>query len=106
MSLQKPAREAACRYENIMLKVILPDGSSKEFPQSVTIRQVAEGIGPRLAKAAIAGEVDGKVVGVDTRLPESGEVKLRILTKKDPEALAVMRHSAAHIMARAVMRLK
>lgn len=89
-----------------MLKVILPDGSSKEFPQSVSIRQIAEGIGPRLAKAAIAGEVDGKVVGIDTRLPDSGEVKLRILTKKDPEALAVMRHSAAHIMARAVMRLK
>src|SRR6185436_3650068 len=89
-----------------MLKVILPDGSSKEFSQSVTIRQVSEGICPRLAKAAIAGEEDGKVVGIDTRLPDSGEARLRILTKKDPEALAVMRHSAAHIMARAVMRLK
>lgn len=88
-----------------MLKVILPDGTSKEFPGSTTPAEIAAGIGPRLLKAAIAGEVDGTVVGLDYRLPESGEVKLRILTKKDPEALAVMRHSAAHVMARAVMRL-
>ncbi len=88
-----------------MLKVILPDGSFKEFPGSTTPAEIAAGIGPRLLKAAIAGEVDGTIVGMDYRLPESGEVKLRILTKKDPEALGVMRHSAAHIMARAVMRL-
>lgn len=88
-----------------MLKVILPDGTTKEFPGSTTPAEIAAGIGPRLLKAAIASEVDGTVVGMDYRLPESGEVKLRILTKKDPEALAVMRHSAAHVMARAVMRL-
>ena len=89
-----------------MLKVILPDGSSKEFPGSVPVKDVAAAIGPRLLKAAIAAEVDGKVVGLDYKLPAEGEVKVRILTKKDPEALGVMRHSAAHIMARAVMRLK
>ncbi|MDX1947940.1 MAG: threonine--tRNA ligase [Pirellulaceae bacterium] len=89
-----------------MLKVILPDGSSKEFSGQVTLRQVAEAIGPRLAKAAIAGEVDGKTVGLDFHLPAEGEAKVRIFTAKDPEALGVMRHSAAHIMARAVMRLK
>ena len=89
-----------------MLKVILPDGSSKEFPGSVTIKDIAAAIGPRLAKAALAGEVDGKVVGLDFRLPESGEAKVKILTAKDPAALGVMRHSAAHVMARAVMRLK
>ena len=89
-----------------MLKVILPDGSSKEFPGSVPVKDVAAAIGPRLAKAAIAAEVDGKVVGLDYQLPESGEAKVRILTMKDPEALGVMRHSAAHVMARAVMRLK
>ena len=89
-----------------MLKVILPDGSAKEFPQSVSIQEVAAGIGPRLAKAALAGEVDGKIVGIDFRLPDAGEVKVRILTKKDAEALGVMRHSAAHVMARAVMRMK
>jgi threonyl-tRNA synthetase len=89
-----------------MLKVTLPDGSSKEFQGSVPVKDVAAAIGPRLLKAAIAAEVDGKVVGLDTKLPASGEVKVRILTQKDPEALGVMRHSAAHVMARAVMRLK
>lgn len=89
-----------------MLKVILPDGSSKEFSGSVPVKEVAAAIGPRLAKAAIAAEVDGKVVGLDYALPESGETRVKILTSKDPEALGVMRHSAAHVMARAVMRLK
>jgi len=89
-----------------MLKVILPDGNSKEFPGSVQVKEVAAAIGPRLAKAAVAAQVDGKTVGLDFRLPESGEVRLKILTAKDPAALAVMRHSAAHVMARAVMRLK
>src|SRR3954469_23743991 len=89
-----------------MLKVVLPDGSSKEFPGSVPVREVAAAIGPRLAKAAVAAEVDGKVVGVDYKLPAEGEIKIRIFTMKDPEALGVMRHSCAHVMARAVMRLK
>jgi threonyl-tRNA synthetase len=89
-----------------MLKVILPDGSAKEFPSSVPVKDVAAAIGPRLLKAAIAAEVDGKVVGLDYKLPADGAVKVRILTAKEPEALGVMRHSAAHVMARAVMRLK
>src|SRR5437868_10985500 len=89
-----------------MLKVILPDGSYKEFASSVPVKDVAAAIGPRLLKAAIAAEVDGKVVGLDYKQPPDGEVKVRILTQKDPEALGVMRHSAAHVMARAVMRLK
>jgi threonyl-tRNA synthetase len=90
-----------------MLNVILPDGSSKQFSESpVTPLKVAESIGARLAKAALAADVDGKVVGMDFVLPESGDVKLKLFTKKDPEALAVMRHSAAHVMARAVMRVK
>jgi threonyl-tRNA synthetase len=89
-----------------MLKVILPDGNSKEFPGSVPVKEVAAAIGPRLAKAALAAEVDGKTVGLDYRLPESGETHVKIFTAKDPAALGVMRHSAAHIMARAVMRLK
>jgi threonyl-tRNA synthetase len=89
-----------------MLKVVLPDGSSKEFAGSIPVRDVAGAIGPRLAKAAVAAEVDGKVVGLDFKLPDEGETKVRIFTVKDPEALGVMRHSCAHIMARAVMRLK
>ncbi len=88
-----------------MLKVKLPDGSVREYAQSVRPIDVASEIGAGLAKATLAAEVDGRVVGSSAPLPAEGEVSLRLLTKKDPEALAVMRHSAAHIMARAVMRL-
>lgn len=88
-----------------MLNVHLPDGSVKAFEDSVSPAQVATSIGAGLAKAAVAAAVDGQVVGLDYQLPKSGDVKLRILTKKDAEALSVMRHSCAHIMARAVMRL-
>ena len=89
-----------------MLTVQLPDGSEKQFTHRVTPHQVASEIGPRLAKAALAAEVDGATVGMDYALPGEGHVAMRILTKSDPEALAVMRHSCAHIMARAVMRLR
>ena len=88
-----------------MVKVNLPDGTQLKFEDSVTILDVAASIGPGLAKAAVAGEVDGRVVGLDFGLPQNDEVSLRILTIKDPAALAVMRHSCAHVMARAVMRL-
>ncbi|WP_145054799.1 threonine--tRNA ligase [Lignipirellula cremea] len=88
-----------------MLNVTLPDGSVKEFAESVTPADVAATIGPRLAKAALAAEVDGTIVGLDYPLPRSGEVALKLFTDKNPEALGVMRHSCAHIMARAVMRL-
>ncbi|MEX0678786.1 MAG: threonine--tRNA ligase [Pirellulales bacterium] len=88
-----------------MLKVKLPDGSVREYSRRVRPIEVAGEIGPGLAKATLAAEVDGKVVGAATLLPTDGEVSLRLLTRKDPEALAVMRHSAAHVMARAVMRL-
>ncbi len=88
-----------------MLNVILPDGSRKQYNQSVTAFDVAQEIGPRLAKATVVAEVDGKQVDLHSQLPTSGEVHLRLLTKKDPEALAVMRHSCAHVMAQAVMRL-
>ena len=89
-----------------MLKVKLPDGTVKEFDSPITPRDVAEGIGPGLLKAALAAKVDGAVVGLDHQLPADGEINLSILTKKNPEALGVMRHSCAHVMARAVMRLK
>jgi threonyl-tRNA synthetase len=88
-----------------MLKVRLPDGSVQEYADGVTPRDVAARIGAGLAKAALAAEVDGKVVGLDYRLPDRGETQLRIITRKDPDALRVMRHSCAHVMARAVMRL-
>jgi threonyl-tRNA synthetase len=88
-----------------VLAVILPDGSRKEFDQPVTSYDVAASIGRGLAKAAILAEVDSKQVDLHSPLPASGEVRLRLLTKKDADALAVMRHSCAHVMAQAVMRL-
>ncbi len=88
-----------------MLTVQLPDGSEKQFSQAITPQDVAAEIGAGLAKAAVAAEVDGRVVGLDHALPREGVVRLRLLTKKDPEALGVMRDSCAHIMARAVMRV-
>jgi threonyl-tRNA synthetase len=87
-----------------MLSVQLPDGTVKEYDSSLTIADVAADIGPGLAKAALAGEVNGNVVGLDYVLPDGETSQLRILTKKDQETLNVMRHSCAHIMARAVMR--
>ena len=88
-----------------MLTVRLPDGSTKQYSQSVRPIDVAAEIGPRLAQATLGATVNGKVIGFDAPLPDDGEVNLRLLTKKDSEALAIMRHSCAHVMARAVMRL-
>ena len=88
-----------------MLKVKLPDESVLEFSHRVRPIDVASQIGSRLAKATLAAKVDDQIVGADTPLPDEGEISLCLLTAKDPEALEVMRHSAAHVMARAVMRL-
>src|SRR5690606_8822831 len=95
----------ASRMSTAALTVILPDGSRKEFESSATSHDVAASIGAGLAKAAVLAEVNGQLVDLHSPLPNSGEVRLRLITKKDPEALAVMRHSAAHVMAQAVMRL-
>ena len=100
-----------------MLKVALPDGSEKHYETRVSPLDVAAEIGAGLAKATVAavattpetldetGKPVVKTISATEPLPESGVVELRLLTKKDPEALAVMRHSCAHVMARAVMRL-
>jgi threonyl-tRNA synthetase len=88
-----------------MLKVRLPDGKVLEYPHRVCPLDVAAQIGPRLAKATLAAEVDGRLVGTDFPLPEEGEISLRLLTAKDPQSLDILRHSCAHLMARAVMRL-
>jgi threonyl-tRNA synthetase len=88
-----------------MLKVKLPDGSVREYSKRVRPIDVAGDIGPGLAKATIAAEVNGQTVDSTTPLPTDGEIALRLLTKRDPEALRIMRHSCAHVMARAVMRL-
>ncbi len=88
-----------------MLNVKLPDGSVRQYSNRVRPIDVAADIGPGLAKVTVAAEVDGQTVDSVTPLPADGEVALRLLTRKDPEALRIMRHSCAHIMARAVMRL-
>ena len=89
-----------------MTKVTLPDGSSKEFDGAVTLLEVAKSIGSRLAKDAMWGEVDGQPVSMEHKIEDGAEVSIKIITKKDPLALATMRHSCAHVMARAVMRIK
>lgn len=86
-----------------MASIKLPDGSVKEFADGTTVQQVAESIGKGLAKAAVAAKVDGKVVDLST--PLSGEHSLAILTERDQEALYVLRHSTAHVMAEAIQRL-
>ena len=88
-----------------MLTVILPDGTQHEYDSATTAHDVAAEIGPGLAKAAVVAEVDGQLSDLHSPLPTEGEVQLRLYTNRDSEALAVMRHSAAHVMAQAVMRL-
>ena len=86
------------------VKVTLPDGSERELPRGATVRDVAEAIGPRLARAALAAKVDGQVV--DLVRPLEHDARVEILTEKNPEALDVLRHSAAHVLATAVRRLR
>jgi threonyl-tRNA synthetase len=87
-----------------LLRATLPDGSVKELPGGSTAGDVAAAIGPGLAKASVAAVVDGEVV--DLMRPLQGEVELRILTERDEDALAVLRHSAAHVLATAVRTLR
>ncbi|MBK7953957.1 MAG: threonine--tRNA ligase [Candidatus Accumulibacter sp.] len=86
-----------------MLLVTLPDGSQREFAQPVTVAEVAQSIGAGLARAALAGKVDGRLV--DTSYCIASDVQLGIITEKDPEGLQVIRHSMAHLMAYAVKEL-
>jgi threonyl-tRNA synthetase len=89
--------------ENNMVSVRLPDGSQRQFDAPVTVAQVAANIGAGLAKAAIAGKVDGKLV--DTSYLIERDTDLAIVTDKDPEGLEVIRHSTAHLLAYAVKEL-
>jgi threonyl-tRNA synthetase len=86
-----------------MIQITLPDGSRREFPGPVTVAEVAASIGAGLAKAALAGKVDGKVV--DTSHPIAADATLAILTAKDADGLEVIRHSTAHLLAYAVKDL-
>lgn len=83
-----------------VIRVTLPDGSTRELDKPTSIIELAAQIGPGLAKATVAGKVDGELRDLRTVLDK--DCKLTIVTNKDPEALEVVRHSAAHIMAQAV----
>ncbi len=88
-----------------MLKVTLPDGKTLEYSRCVRPIDIAAQIGPRLAKATLAAEVDGRLAGANEPLPADGQIALRLITNKDAQSLDLLRHSCAHVMARAVMRL-
>lgn len=89
-----------------MVMIRLPDGNTKEFPSKSRPKDIALSIGKRLADAAIAAKVNGNIVDLDRELPEEASpLEFQLLTEKDREALDVLRHSCAHVMARAVMRL-
>ena len=98
MSLPNPLLVTSC-----MIQITLPDGSQRAFPGPVTVAEVAASIGAGLAKAALAGKVDGKVV--DTSYPIAVDASLAIVTAKDADGLEVIRHSTAHLLAYAVKDL-
>ena len=86
-----------------MLNITLPDGSRREFPGPVSVAEVAASIGSGLAKAALAGKVDGRLVDTSHRI--EADAQLAIVTDKDPDGLEVIRHSTAHLLAYAVKEL-
>jgi len=86
-----------------MLAITLPDGSQRQFDRAVTIADIAASIGPGLAKAALAGRVDG--VTVDTSHLVEHDAKVSIITDRDPEGIEIIRHSTAHLLANAVQEL-
>src|SRR5712671_6203264 len=87
-----------------MLTLKLPDGATREAPEGALPRDIVASIGPRLLRDAIAVQVDGEIIDLNTPLRNGGD--FRVLTEKDPESLAVLRHSGAHILATAVRRLR
>ncbi len=90
------------------MQIQLPDGTIKEYPEGSSAIDVARSIGERLANATIAAEIDGQIVDAMrplSELTDASPIPLKLLTTKDPAALGVLRHSCAHVMARAVMRV-
>ena len=86
-----------------MITITLPDGSKRPFENPPSVYDVAASIGAGLAKAALAGKVDGKLV--DTAYTITNDASLEIVTEKHPDALDILRHSSAHLLAQAVQRL-
>ncbi len=86
-----------------MLHITLPDGSCREYPGALTVAEVAASIGAGLAKAAVAGRIDGKLVDTSHRI--ESDAQLAIVTDKDADGLEIIRHSTAHLLAYAVKEL-
>ncbi|KQU84325.1 MULTISPECIES: threonine--tRNA ligase [unclassified Variovorax] len=86
-----------------MIQITLPDNSRREFPGPVSVAQVAQSIGPGLAKMTVAGKVDGKLVDASDVIDR--DAKLQIITPKDDEGLEIIRHSTAHLVGHAVKQL-
>ncbi|ADI25818.1 MULTISPECIES: threonine--tRNA ligase [Geobacillus] len=86
-----------------VIRITFPDGAEKEFPKGTTTEDIAASISPGLKKKAIAGKLNGRFVDLRTPLHEDGE--LVIITQDMPEALDILRHSTAHLMAQAIKRL-
>jgi threonyl-tRNA synthetase len=86
-----------------MVNITLPDGSVRQFDKPVTVGEIAASIGPGLAKAALGGKLDGKLV--DTSHSVERDAKVAIVTDRDPEGLELIRHSTAHLLAYAVKEL-
>ena len=86
-----------------MLEVTLPDGSKRQYDAALSVAQIAESIGAGLAKAALAGRINGELVDLSTMVERDAEIA--IITERDSDGLEVIRHSCAHLMAQAVQRL-
>lgn len=86
-----------------MIQITLPDNSRREFPGPVSVADVAQSIGPGLAKMTVAGKVDGKLVDASDVIDR--DAKLQIITPKDDEGLEIIRHSTAHLVGHAVKQL-
>ena len=96
------ARTTSCNMV-LMPVITLPDGSQKQFDHAVSVADIAAGIGPGLAKAALAGNVNGRLVDTSTVIDHDAAVS--IVTDKDPAGLEIIRHSTAHLLANAVQEL-
>src|SRR5258707_8274703 len=83
--------------------ITLPDGSQRQFDRAISVAEVAASIGPGLAKAALAGKIDG--VLVDTSALIERDAALEVVTDRDPDGLEIIRHSTAHLLANAVQEL-
>ena len=86
-----------------MITIRLPDGSERSFPAPLTVGDIAASIGAGLARAALAGKINGVLVDTSTTVTENAEVA--IVTERDPEGVDILRHSSAHLLAHAVKEL-